>query len=131
MPVPPVVLIAAYVPPPPDPRLAGMDLEGWDVVELTGGGAVTFSRPELGDQIPNSPQVWIRREQVGQGPKPSMLEVVRFNCSATEMRVMEAYAYARPNLDGARRSLQTQPGAWTALRGGRWIKGVFAHACDQ
>jgi hypothetical protein len=108
-----------------------MDLDGWDVVELTAGGAVTLSRPELGDQVPNYPQVWIRKEQLGAAAAPSVLDMVRFDCAASKMRVLEAYRYSGRNLDGEKRPLQTRAGPWTPLRGGVWMKAVFVHACDQ
>ncbi len=124
--IPPIVLVATA---PRDPRFAGLDLEGWDMVQLA-GGVLTLSHGALGDQIPNLPEVWIRSEPIGVRA-PSSLERVQFDCAAHRMRVMEAYSYARRDLEGQRRTLVLRHEAWRPLPDGLMAQPIFTTACLQ
>jgi hypothetical protein len=122
-----LILIAS--PPPPDPRLAGMDTDGWEMVQKTAAGIFTLTRPALGDQIPGYPQVWIRTERLGAPPETSALLLLELDCVGRRMRPLEGYGYDAKNLQGDKRPLFKGKKAWRAVSPGTLAKPVLANAC--
>jgi hypothetical protein len=124
-------LLAAEATKGADPRLTGLDLDGWDVAERGADGALTLTRPALGDQIPGFPQAWIRTERLGPPTAPSTLRRVEFNCAGRQMRVLEAYSYPLRNLAGDKHQLPLDRPGWRPLPAGVWPKPTFEAACNQ
>ncbi len=124
-----LALILIATAPPPDPRLAGMDTDGWEVVQKTAAGTFTLTRPALGDQIPGFPEVWIRTERLGAAPATSTLLLIELDCAGRRMRPREGYGYDAKDLHGARRPLFKGAKAWRPVPTGLMQKPVFTNAC--
>ncbi len=122
-----VAFFLAVAAPDADPRLSGLDLEGWTVVERGRDGVFTLTRHALGDQIPGFPQVWVRTER----PASSGLELEEFDCAARRMREREGYSYAARNLVGDKHQLFSGKAPWKPLPTGLWSRPIFTTACAK